>query len=370
MSMTVYLDHNATAPLHPAAWEKMQEILRFPGNASAVHKGGRQARKRIEESRQTLLKHVNAGPRDVLVFTSGATEANNMALLGSGMERMIVSSIEHPSVLNAAPHAEKIPVTTDGIIDLSALEKMLTGNTRQTIISVMMVNNETGVIQPMAEVCSLARKYGALVHTDAVQALGRLPIDIQKLGVDFMSFSAHKIGGPQGVGCLIIANCAVIAPLLKGGNQEKNLRAGTENLAGIAGFAAAVENIDVAGYQTRIGVLRDTLEKSLKSIAPDVVFFGAGAERVANTTMFACKNMPSDMQLIGLDLAGIAASNGSACSSGTVAVSHVLKSMGVPADIASCALRVSLGYGTTAEDIEKFLKCWTDLYARAKKNHA
>ena len=360
-----YLDHNATSPAKPDVRESMLEWIGFPGNASSVHKAGRTARKRIEDSRQSLAKLLNAGPKDVIVFTSGATEANNMVIAGSGMERIIVSAIEHPSVLQPAAEKETIPALPSGIVDVAALDKMLEGNTRQTLVSVMAVNNETGVIQPMEDIVRIARKRGALVHTDAVQAAGRMALDMQKLGVDFLTLSAHKMGGPQGIGCLVIANCAVTAPLLKGGNQEKNLRSGTENLAAIAGFGTAAELADIAEYH-KLGVLRDKLEAELKALAPSLKIFGVDAPRVHNTSMFCLPGAPSEMQLIALDLAGICVSNGSACSSGTVKPSHVLKAMGASEAEASSSLRVSLGWNSTAKDVDYFIQKWTEIYNRVK----
>lgn len=360
-----YLDHNATSPLKPAVRESMLELMGFPGNASSVHKAGREARRRIEGARQIITRQLHAGPKDIIVFTSGATEANNMVLKGAGVERVIVSAIEHPSILQALPAPDIIPVLPSGIIDVAALDRMLEGNTRQTLISVMLVNNETGVIQPIDEVVKIARKRGALVHTDAVQALGRLPLDLQKMGVDMMTLSSHKIGGPQGVGCLVIANCAVVEPLLKGGNQEKNLRAGTENLAGIAGFARAAELLDVTEFH-KLGVLRDKLEAELKALAPSLRIFGFEAPRVHNTSMFALPGASSETQLIALDLAGICVSNGSACSSGTVKASHVLKAMGASEAEAGSSLRVSLGWNTHAKDIDFFIAQWSEMYKRVK----
>lgn len=362
----LYLDHNATSPLRPEVREKMLETLGFPGNASAVHKAGRQARRLVEDSRATILKALNAGPRDVLVFTSGATEANNLVLQGVNIERVIVSSIEHPSVLNVRKDVQIIPCLPSGLIDLAALEKMLDGNTQQTLISVMMVNNETGVIQPVADIVKLARKHGCLVHTDAVQAFGRIPVDIQALGVDFLSLSAHKIGGPQGVGCLINANCNALAPLILGGGQEKNMRAGTENVAGICGFSKAVELCDVAGFQT-LSVLRDKIEEELQTIAADIVIYGKNAPRVANTCMFAIKGISSETQLIALDLAGVCVSNGSACTSGSVKSSHVLLAMGAGEDMAQSAIRVSLGWSSTPEDVLGFVTEYKKIYERVKK---
>jgi cysteine desulfurase len=361
----IYLDHNATSPAKPEVRESMLEWIGFPGNASSVHKAGRAARKRIEDSRGSLARLVNAGPKDIIVFTSGATEANNMVIAGCGMERVIISAIEHPSVLASAPGADIIPVVPSGVIDLAALDEMLEGNTRQTLISVMLVNNETGVIQPLEEVVKIARKRGALVHTDAVQAAGRIPLDMHKLGVDFLTLSAHKMGGPQGTGCLVVSNCAVVSPLLKGGNQEKSLRSGTENLAAIAGFGVAAELADVAAFQ-KLGALRDRLETELKALAPSLKIFGEGSPRVANTTMFALPGAPSESQLIALDLAGICVSNGSACSSGTVRPSHVLKAMGASDAEAASSLRVSLGWNSTAKDVEYFVRKWTEMYNRVK----
>ena len=361
-----YLDHNATTPMKPEVLGIMQETLGLLGNASSVHKAGREARRRIEESRESIARFVNAGPKAVIVFTSGATEANNTVLKGSGCERLLVSAIEHPSVLNNGAK-EIIPVLQNGTVDLAALEKMLIGNDRSTLISVMLVNNETGVIQPVGQVAALARKYGALVHTDAVQAAGKIPADIQKLGADYLSLSAHKMGGPQGIGCLIMANCATITPLLHGGGHEKGLRAGTENLAGIVAFAKAAElaQKDLNNFQ-KLAKLRDKMESALRKIAPTLKIWGTEAPRVANTTMFSLSGAPSETQMIALDLTGICVSSGSACSSGTVRPSYVLKAMGAADTEASSSLRVSLGWNTTEKDVDCFISRWTEMYERIK----
>ena len=361
----IYLDHNATTPVKPAVLSRMTEILSFPGNASSVHKAGREARKLIEDARGTIAKFVSAGPRDIVVFTGGATEAHNHALRGSGMERILVSAIEPPSVLQAAEAKEIIPVLPNGVVDLDALDKMLTGKQLQTLVSVMLVNNETGVIQPIEEIAKITRRHSALLHTDAVQAAGRIPLDIQKLNADFLTLSAHKMGGPQGVGCLVIANCMAVTPLLRGGNQEKSLRAGTENLAGICGFAKAAEIVSFHDNMKN-AVLRDKLEADLTALAPNLKIFGVNAPRVHNTSMFTLPGASSEMQLIALDLAGICVSNGSACSSGTVKPSHVLKAMGATDAEAAASIRVSLGWNTTAEDIESFTKAWSAMYNRVK----
>lgn len=372
----IYLDHNATTPIKPAVREAMLHALDLPGNASAVHKAGRSARRLLEEAREAILKTFNLAPRDVVVFTSGATEANNLALRGAGVERLIVSAIEHPSVLEAARASgldlDIIPVLPSGVIDLAALEKLLYGNTRQTVVSVMLVNNETGVIQSLPEVVKLARQHGALVHTDAVQAVGRMMVDVQALGVDFLSLSGHKIGGPQGVGAMIVANCNAIKPLMYGGNQEKNLRAGTENIAGIAGLSAALMALDIPAFE-KLAQLRDQLEQKLTAIDPAITIFGKDAPRVGNTTMFALQGVASETQLIALDLAGICVSNGSACSSGTVKASHVLRAMGVAESLAQCSLRISLGWNSSQGDIDAFVAAWEKMHARLKTrktNHA
>jgi cysteine desulfurase len=363
----IYLDHNATTPLKPAVRELMLQTLQFPGNASAVHKAGRDARRGIEQARQQVAHLVNAGSKAVIIFTSGATEANNLVLKGSGCERILVSAIEHPSVLQARPDAEIIPVLPSGLIDLAALDRMLEDNDRSTLISVMLVNNETGIIQPLDKVMEIAKRRGVLVHTDAVQAAGRIPLDLQKLGVDYLTLSAHKIGGPQGAGCLILSNCVSVTPLLSGGNQEKNMRAGTENLAGIVGFGAAAElaEKDMATFQ-KLATLRDKIETDLKKIVPAIRFFGQDIPRVANTTMFTLPGASSETQLITLDLAGICVSNGSACASGTVKASHVLKAMGVSEAEAGAALRVSLGWNSTEKDVECFIRTWAEMYERVK----
>lgn len=360
-----YLDHNATTPLKPAAREAMLSVLEFSGNASSIHKAGREARRKIEEARSKIAKFVNVKSSSVIIFTSGATEANNLVLKGAGCERIILSAIEHPSVLKARVDAEVIPVHPDGLVDLAALDRMLEKNDRPTLISVMSVNNETGVIQPIEGVVEIARRRGALVHTDAVQAAGRLPIDLQRWGVDYLTLSSHKIGGPQGAGCLVMSNCTTVTPQTLGGNQEKNMRAGTENLGGIVGFGTAVELADIQEFQ-KIGSLRDRMEAELKKIAPALRIFGKDSPRVANTSMFALPGASSETQLIALDMAGICVSNGSACASGTVKPSHVLTAMGASAAEAESSIRVSLGWNSTEKDVEYFLQKWTEMYNRIK----
>lgn len=373
MADTLYFDHNATTPLKPEAKDAMLSVLDMAGNASAVHKSGRQARRRLEEARINLGCLVNADSRAVIIFTSGATEANNTVLKGCGAERFIVSAVEHPSVLNVRKDADLIPVDENGVVDLQKLEEMLSSIDCMTLVSVMLANNETGVIQPVKQVVELARKYGALVHTDAVQAIGRIPVDIQDLGVDYMTISSHKMGGPQGTGALILANCVKVDPLLHGGTQEKSMRAGTENLAGIVGFGKAAElaSVDIEDYQ-KLGALRDHIEQTITDVCPKIKILGKGSPRLCNTTMFTLEGVPSENQLLALDTAGIEVSNGSACASGTVKTSHVLEAMGLDPKEAQSAIRISLGWNTTKEDVEAFLKIWREVYTRimARLTHA
>jgi cysteine desulfurase len=358
----IYLDHNATSPLRPEARAALLAALDVTGNASSVHAEGRAARKILDDARDQLAQAVGV-IAPMVVFTSGGSEANNLALKGAPVERLLVSAIEHPSVLEAArvsgKPVEVIPVTPDGIMDISALEKALQGP--KALVSVMLANNETGVIQPVREVVELAQAHGALVHVDAVQALGKIPVNFGLLGVDMMTLSAHKLGGPVGAGALIIRDGLALEPLIHGGGQELRRRAGTENIAALAGFGA------VANYRLNdISVLRDKLESSLE----DAVVFGAAAPRLPNTSCFAVPGLKAETLLMSLDLDGIAVSSGSACSSGKVAKSHVLAAMGVAPQISKAAIRVSLGWDTTSDHIEHFIAAWRKILARHKARAA
>lgn len=366
--MRAYLDHNATTPLSPGARAAVVAALDLLGNPSSVHGFGRAARKLVEDARERVAALAGAAPAQV-VFTSGGTEANNQALAGAGRRRLLVSSIEHDSVLQAAEGgpqaAERIPVRPDGVADLAALQRLLRTDGEPALVSVMLVNNETGVIQPVAEAARIAHAAGALFHCDAVQAAGRLPIDMNDLGVDLLSLSAHKIGGPKGVGALIVRDGLAVAPLLRGGGQEHRRRAGTENVPGIAGFGrAAAEALAGLPEAGRLAELRDDIEARLRAAAPGVALHGAGAPRVANTSCVSMPGVPAEIQLMALDLAGVAASAGSACSSGKVRPSHVLAAMGVPDALASAALRVSLGRETTRAEADLFVGAWTALWRR------
>ena len=371
MSRAVYLDYNATAPIRPEAAAAVTRALEWVGNASSVHRFGRLARRTVEDAREAVAALVGARPAQV-VFTGGGTESNNMALRGAGRARVLVSAGEHVSVLDAVESAEHIPLTSDGLVDIESLAGLLAADERPALFSVMLANNETGVIQPVAEVASLARAHGALVHCDAVQGAGRVPLDMAALGVDMLSLSAHKLGGPQGVGALVLGEGVEPAPLLRGGGQERRRRAGTENVAGIAGFGAAAEvAADALDDSSRLADLRDDLERRVRALAPEAVVFGSGVPRLANTSCLAVPGWPAETQVMGLDLAGVAVSAGSACSSGKVSPSHVLRAMGVDDAGAGGAIRVSLGWASEAPDVDRFVEAWSALYSRrAARAHA
>ncbi len=349
----IYLDYNASAPLLPQALAVMQATLAQPGNASSIHGFGRHARQAVEQAREQVAALAGTHANQV-AFTSGATESNNAVLKHFAGQRILVSAIEHPSVLESAPDAERIPVTQAGVVDMAAFEKMLQASAPPALVSVMLVNNETGVIQPVAELARLAKKHhpGVFIHTDAVQAAGRMPLEMAALYADYLSLSSHKIGGPQGTGALLSAPGAPVPRLLHGGGQEKRQRAGTENVAGIAGFgAAAAYALSHLETFRDLVKLRDQLEKSLQEIAPDTVVFGAQAPRVANTLNIGVPGANAQTFLMALDLEGLAVSSGSACSSGTVKPSHVLAAMGVDPALSAGALRFSLGWDTRPGDI-------------------
>lgn len=372
-AMRSYLDHNATSPLRPEALAAMLAALDAGGNASSVHREGRAARALVDEARETIAGELGCLP-DMVVFTSSGTEANNLALkgaIGLGVRRIVVSAVEHASVLETAAATglpvDVAPVSGDGRIDLAALDALLAAEAGPALVSVMTANNETGALMPVAEVGGIARRHGAYVHSDAVQALGKVALRWVVPGVDMMSVSAHKLGGPQGAGALILREGLKLEPLLHGGGQELKRRAGTENAAAIAGFAAAVRAADESG---RIGALRDRLEVELKAAAPHVAVFAERGPRLANTTCFALPGLDAAMALMAFDLAGIAVSSGSACSSGKVSRSHVLGAMGLSPELVAGAIRVSLGWNSTAADVERFAAAWSDIAARVENRAA
>lgn len=366
----IYLDYNAGAPIKPEVQAAIVEALALTGNPSSVHRFGREARRRIEDARERVAALAGARAADV-IFTAGGTEANNLALSGSGRTRLLVSAIDHDSVRAAAPDAEILPVRPDGRLDLDALRARLAEEARPALLSVQLANNETGVIQPVAEAAALARAAGALVHCDAVQAAGKVPILMAALGADYLSLSAHKLGGPPGVGALVAAPGAPLTPAIRGGGQERSRRGGTENLPGIIGFgtAAALAAAELAD-QPRLARLRDRLEAAVTEAAPDAPIYGKAAPRLANTSCVGMPGVRSESQLMGFDLAGIAVSAGAACSSGKVAQSHVLLAMGVDPAAAACAIRVSLGWATEEAHVERFVDVWKDIFRRARTRAA
>lgn len=367
MPLPVYLDYNAGAPMRPEALAAVLEASALVGNPSSVHRFGRLARRALEDAREQVAAMVGARPERVL-FTSGGTEANNLAVLSAARPRFIASALEHDSVLRVR-RAELLPVGSDGVVDLAALESCLANDRRPALVALMLANNETGVIQPVAEAARIAHAHGALLLCDAVQAAGRIPIDSASLGADFLSLSAHKLGGPKGVGALVLGSDLPIAPAMLGGGQERGRRAGTENLAGIAGFGAVAAMAPASlADQPRLAALRDRLEADLSRLAREAVIAGRGAPRLANTSTIALPGIPAERQVIQLDLAGVAVSAGAACSSGKVRASQVLAAMGFEPAVAGSAIRVSLGWQSTAADVERFLEAWGALALRRQNS--
>jgi cysteine desulfurase len=361
MTTPIYLDYNATAPLKQVAIAAVSAALAETGNASSVHRFGRLARRAVETAREQVAALVNALPAQV-VFTASGTEANNLALAQAG--RLVVSAVEHDSVLQVAGNGAHIAVDRDGVVDLASLERLLSREPEPAVVAVMLANNETGVIQPVAEVARIAHAHGALVHCDAAQAAGKIAIDMAALGADTLTLSAHKFGGPQGVGALVVADNVALRPLLLGGGQERGRRAGTENVAGIAGFGAAAQAVaDDLPRMEQVARWRDTMEAQIRSAAPAAVVFGDRARRLPNTSCVAMPGVAAETQVMALDLAGIAVSAGSACSSGKVKASQVLQAMGAEA-LAGSAVRVSAGWRSGAEDFERFAEAWISLWVR------
>ena len=361
--MDIYLDYNATAPLRPEVAAAMTAAFELCGNASSIHRFGRLARRAVEDARETIAAAVDAAAAEI-VFTSGGTEANNLALRGSARP-VFISATEHDSVRGARDDARVIRVDGDGVVELRHLEELLSAAQAPALVSIMLANNETGVVQPMDQLVALARRFDALVHCDAVQALGKVPLSFAALGVDMMSLSAHKLGGPQGVGALIVRDGVDVAPVLRGGGQERSRRAGTENVAGISGFGAAVESVAQSVESAPdLERLRDDIEARVRAAAPDSIIYGARSPRLPNTSCIGLSGVSNEVQVMALDLAGIAISAGSACSSGKLTPSHVLQAMGADDAAAASAIRVSLGWQTSAGDCDRFVEAWTTLADR------
>jgi cysteine desulfurase len=380
----VYLDWNATTPLRPEARQAMAVAWDMAGNPSSVHAEGRQARRLIEDARAAIAAAVGARPQDA-VFTSGGTEANALALTpglrrgaGGPVRRLLVSAIEHTSVLAGGRFQvdaiEAIQATGTGVVDLDHLSTLLAEGP-PALVSVMLANNETGAIQPIAEVADIVHRAGGLLHVDAIQALGKIPFDVRSIQADLVTLSAHKVGGPKGVGALVMAeDVQGLEPLLRGGGQELGRRAGTENVAGVAASGAAGKATMAAleGDAARLRDLRNRLERGLRE-TPGMIVFSEGTARLPNTTLFTVPGLRAETAVIGFDLAGIAVSSGSACSSGKVQPSHVLEAMGVGKELAQGAVRLSLGWSTLAADIDLALQAWrklADALLRGRRNTA
>lgn len=370
-----YLDYNATAPCRPMAAQAAAAALGAAGNPSSIHAAGRAAHAILDRARCAVAALAGAEPAEV-VFTSGATEADNLALRATGAKRVLVSAVEHDAVLAARPDREILPVDAAGHLDLEALDAALAAPAAgsdappgsATLVSVMAVNNETGVIQPIAAVAERVRAAGARLHVDAVQAAGRIDLRPIWAAADYLSLSGHKMGGPPGVGALLVRDGAPLQAEALGGGQERRRRAGTENLPGIAGFGAAAAEL-VDGWPAevaRVAALRDRLEAEARRIAPAVRIAGAGAPRVGNTSCLALAGLAAEKQVIALDLAGVAVSAGAACSSGKVTRSHVLQAMGWSDAWAGAAIRVSLGWASGARDVDRFLAAYEKLAAKAQ----
>ena len=375
MDKTVYIDHNATTPPLPEVIAAVCEAMGLTGaNPSSVHANGRAARKLIDDAREAVAALVGAVPEEV-IFTSGGSEANNTVIMAAGRRRVLVSPTEHAAVLKTVltrtVDSDLVPVDENGLVDLQGLEALLAEGEEPTLVCIMAANNETGVLQPMAEISELAHRHGALVHCDAVQAVGKIPVDVRAWGVDYLALSGHKIGGPQGIGALVRCGNAPLDSFITGGGQERGLRAGTENVAAISGLgvAARIAADTLDEKITRLGGYRDALEAGIKALSPATKIFCEKVPRLPNTSNFSLPGVRSDRQLMALDLAKVSVSAGSACSAGKVEPSHVLDSMAIDPEISTTALRVSFGWSSDATDVERFLDAWGEL-VRSNASHA
>ncbi len=355
----IYLDWNATAPIAPEAVNAFSHAARSWANPSSVHADGRAARGAFESARERLAANFGCDAAQI-IFTSGGTEALGLALHGSGARRWLISAVEHGAVGAAVPDADIIPVDSEGRVRIDALERMLPESGRHALIAVMHANNETGVIQPIDEIVSIAHAHGARVLVDAVQTVGKLPFP----SGDYVCVSAHKFGGPPGVGALVARCASELSAVLKGGGQERGLRGGTENLPGVAAMSAALDaRMADTGWVERARALRGIMEQQLKAAGAEI--YGENADRLPTTSMLRMPGVAATSQLIQFDLAGISVSSGSACSSGKVGRSQVLAAMGVDDVAAAEAIRVSLGWTTSATDIELFCTAWEKMARKA-----
>ena len=373
MAQRIYLDYNATAPIRPEVIELMCEIMDTVGNASSVHEPGRQARQRVETARQQVAELVSASAKNI-IFTGSGTEADNLALRGFLPRHLIVSGVEHGAILAPAllldPYATIIEIGSQGQLDLASLEAALNASTEPALVSLMLANNETGIIQPVEEASKIAHGHDALVHCDGIQGAGKILVDIDQLGVDLLSLSGHKFGGPQGVGALVMREDRAVLAQMVGGGQEMGRRSGTENVAGIAGFgeAARLAASELEQF-AELTTMRNRMEEQLEEVAPSRKVIGSDVPRLPNTSCVTMPGVRSDTQVMALDLAGISVSAGSACSSGKVSASHVLDAMGMELDEAMTAIRISLGRSTTEDEINRFVETWSLIFKR-NSSHA
>ncbi len=374
-----YLDHNATTPVRPEVIERVAETMSLKGNASSVHSEGRKTHSIVEASRETIRQFVNA-PVNGLVFTSGGTESIHYALHGAVnaglVHRIFVSAIEHPAVTENAQTTgvpvEIIPVLKNGCVDLNWLSRRLVHYDGERdggfLVCVMLANNETGVVQPCAEVAKITHEAGGLVFVDAAQAVGKVPVNFVMLGADMMSFTGHKFGGPLGIGALALRPNLSLDPVLRGGGHEMNRRAGTSNVPVIAGLAKACElAVDTLSRAAQIAHWRDQMQTTVE--ARGAIVWGGEVTRLPGTLSFSVNGFSAETQLMVLDLEGLAVSSGSACSSGKTKPSHVLAAMGAPDELAQCGMRISLGWNSTQDDVDAFIRIWPQVFARVKNKH-
>jgi len=364
----IYFDYNATAPLHKNVIKKIQS-LKFEefGNPSSVHKIGRNSKKIVEEVRRNILSTLKAKNYD-LIFTSGATESNNLAIKGfikkNNIKTIYSLETEHASVIDVVKNLEIekkfFKINSNGTVNLKEIEEELSKQTNPFLVSIMFANNESGIIHPIKQISKIVKKYKGIIHCDGVQSLGKIEIDLDNLDVDLFSISSHKIGGPTGIGALLINSRNNISPEITGGGQEKNLRSGTENFLGIVGFGEVINEVKNLTNicNSEIKNNRDLLEANLKKLSNEIKIFGEDTDRLGNTCYFAYPSMTSENQVIALDQKGICISSGAACSSGKVEPSHVLKAMKVDDKYIHSAIRVSLGWDSTKEQIETFFSVW------------
>lgn len=359
----IYMDYNATAPLLPQVREVMEEYASVPLNPSSVHHYGRMAKKLLEDSRKTIADYLSVWA-DEITFTASATEANNTALQGFPNRILAVSATEHPSILAVTKQRDDsivLPVDANGLLKMDALQAALETHPNKLLVSVMLANNETGVIQPITEIAKLVHEHGGLLHCDAVQALGKMPIDFNLLGVDMLTLSAHKAGGAVGVGALVVRSGLMPQARLIGGGQEKRRRAGTENIAAIAGMARLLQILPDLSH---LREWQNTIEKELLNVSRGTIILGQNAPRLPHVSCVIMPNVSNETQLISFDLAGICVSAGSACSSGRIEPSHVLQAMGLSNEQANCALRISMGWGTTETEVQKLIMTWKEINSK------